>query len=103
MCNNNRIGVLAAVCVLGVTATACSSGGGSGASSGAASAHEITLIMSNHPWQKAIQPHLADFTKQTGIQVKVQTFAEQQMRDKVQLTLQSRSSAMDVFMTLPSR
>jgi len=106
MRNNNRIAVLAAVCVLGLTATGCSSGGSGGSSGGssqAESAHEITLIMSNHPWQKAIQPHLPEFTKQTGIQVKVQTFAEQQMRDKVQLTLQSRSSAMDVFMTLPSR
>lgn len=79
--------------------TAC--GGGSAGSSGGAK--EITLIMSNHPWQRAIEPHLADFTKETGITVKVQTFAEQQMRDKVQLNLKSRSSAMDVFMTLPSR
>ena len=76
-------------------------GGGTADSSGGAK--EITLIMSNHPWQRAIEPHLATFTKETGIAVKVQTFAEQQMRDKVQLNLKSRSSAMDVFMTLPSR
>lgn len=75
---------------------------GCGSDSGS-SAKEINLIMSNHPWQRAIQPFIHDFEKESGITVKVQTFAEQQMRDKVQLNLQSRSSSMDVFMTLPSR
>ena len=59
--------------------------------------------MSNHPWQRAIEPLIDDFEKYSGVKVNVQTFAEQQMRDKVQLTLQSRSASMDVFMTLPSR
>ncbi|TDC00265.1 sugar ABC transporter substrate-binding protein, partial [Micromonospora fluostatini] len=58
---------------------------------------------SNHPWQRAIEPLIADFEQESGVTVRVQTFAEQQMRDKVQLNLQSRSSAMDVFMALPSR
>lgn len=72
-------------------------------SDSAGSANEINLIMSNHPWQRAIEPLIKDFEKESGVTVKVQTFAEQQMRDKVQLNLQSRSSSMDVFMTLPSR
>ncbi|RLK25875.1 carbohydrate ABC transporter substrate-binding protein (CUT1 family) [Micromonospora sp. M71_S20] len=72
-------------------------------SDSAGSANEINLIMSNHPWQRAIEPLIDDFEKESGVTVKVQTFAEQQMRDKVQLNLQSRSSSMDVFMTLPSR
>lgn len=87
--------------VTGLAVAACGGGGTTGSSGGGGK--EITLIMSNHPWQRAIEPHLADFTKQTGITVKVQTFAEQQMRDKIQLNLKSRSAAMDVFMTLPSR
>lgn len=85
--------------VTGLAVAACG-GGTTGSSEGG---KEITLIMSNHPWQRAIEPLLADFTKESGITVKVQTFAEQQMRDKVQLNLKSRSAAMDVFMTLPSR
>jgi multiple sugar transport system substrate-binding protein len=92
-----RTAALMAIALLSVTVTACGSSGGT------ASDHEITLIMSNHPWQRAIGPHLAEFEKETGITVKVQTFAEQQMRDKVQLTLRSRSRALDVYMTLPSR
>jgi multiple sugar transport system substrate-binding protein len=90
----------AALLALTGAAVAACSGGNAGSSAGA---DEITLIMSNHPWQRAIEPHLAEFTKQTGVTVKVQTFAEQQMRDKIQLNLKSRSAAMDVFMTLPSR
>ncbi|SCL32435.1 carbohydrate ABC transporter substrate-binding protein, CUT1 family [Micromonospora pallida] len=72
-------------------------------SDSAGSANEINLIMSNHPWQRAIEPLIDEFEQESGVTVKVQTFAEQQMRDKVQLNLQSRSSSMDVFMTLPSR
>lgn len=87
--------------LLALAGAAVAGCGGGDTSSG--SAKEITLIMSNHPWQRAIQPLIPEFTKETGIKVNVQTFAEQQMRDKVQLNLKSRSSAMDVFMTLPSR
>ncbi|GAA5140615.1 ABC transporter substrate-binding protein [Pseudonocardia adelaidensis] len=63
----------------------------------------ITLVMSNHPWQRGIEPLIDRFEQESGITVNVQTFAEQQTRDKVQLNLQSRSNAMDVYMTLPSR
>jgi multiple sugar transport system substrate-binding protein len=82
----------------GVAAVGC--GNPSDSESGTA---EINLIMSNHPWQRAIEPLIPQFEKETGISVQVQTFAEQQARDKIQLNLQSRSEAMDVFMTLPSR
>ncbi|OLS98892.1 hypothetical protein BJF90_40480 [Pseudonocardia sp. CNS-004] len=63
----------------------------------------ITLVMSNHPWQRGIEPLIDRFEQESGITVNVQTFAEQQTRDKIQLNLQSRSAAMDVYMTLPSR
>lgn len=63
----------------------------------------INLVMSNHPWQRGIEPLIDRFEQESGITVNVQTFAEQQTRDKIQLNLQSRSAAMDVYMTLPSR
>jgi len=63
----------------------------------------IELIISNHPWQRGIQPLIPEFEEETGISVNVQTFAEQQARDRIQLNLQSQSDAMDVYMTLPSR
>lgn len=64
---------------------------------------EINLVISNHPWQRGIEPLVSDFEEETGIEVNVQTFAEQQARDRIQLNLSSHSDAMDVFMTLPSR
>jgi multiple sugar transport system substrate-binding protein len=67
------------------------------------SSNEINLVISNHPWQRAIEPLIGEFEQESGLTVNVQTFAEQQTRDRIQLNLQSRSSAMDVFMTLPSR
>ncbi|NEE00704.1 ABC transporter substrate-binding protein [Phytoactinopolyspora halotolerans] len=63
----------------------------------------ITVVMSNHPFQRGIEPLIPDFEEETGIEVNVETFAEQQARDKIQLNLQSKSAAMDVYMTLPSR
>lgn len=86
-----------ALALVGGLAAAC---GGSGSGG---SANEISIVMSNHPWQKAVEPLFPEFEKATGIKVKVQTFAEQQARDKIKLNLQSRSSSMDVFMSLPSR
>jgi multiple sugar transport system substrate-binding protein len=89
-------GVLAAA-VLALPAcgnpTDAASGGG----------NAINLVMSNHPWQRGIEPLIDRFEQESGITVNVQTFAEQQTRDKIQLNLQSRSAAMDVYMTLPSR
>ncbi|WBB76020.1 sugar ABC transporter substrate-binding protein [Micromonospora sp. WMMD1128] len=87
-----------ALVLVGGLAAGC--GGGDASGDGA---DEITLVMSNHPWQKAIEPLIPEFEQESGVRVKVQTFAEQQARDKISLTLQSRSSSMDVFMTLPSR
>ncbi|WP_129667254.1 ABC transporter substrate-binding protein [Phytoactinopolyspora endophytica] len=66
-------------------------------------ADSITVIMSNHPFQRGVEPLIAEFEEETGIEVNVETFAEQQARDKIQLNLQSQSAAMDVYMTLPSR
>lgn len=76
---------------------------GSDATGGPAAAGVVNLIMQNHPWQRAIEPLFPKFTEKTGITINVQTFAEQQMRDKILLNLQSKSNAMDLYMTLPSR
>ncbi|WP_422733819.1 ABC transporter substrate-binding protein [Micromonospora sp. WMMD558] len=86
-----------ALALVGGLAAGCGGGDSGG------NANEISIVMSNHPWQKAIEPLIPEFEKASGVKVKVQTFAEQQARDKISLTLQSRSSSMDVFMTLPSR
>lgn len=83
-------------------ADAPSAGGASGAGPAGAGG-SVTLVLGNHPWQRGIEPLIPEFEAESGIDVDVETFAEQQARDRIQLNLQSKSDAMDVYMTLPSR
>lgn len=78
----------------------CSGGGTKTANEGDGA---INVVLNANPAGKAIESLVDEYSKETGAKVTVQVLAEQQMRDKVQLNLQSKSSAMDVFMTLPSR
>ncbi|MBI5305767.1 MAG: sugar ABC transporter substrate-binding protein [Chloroflexi bacterium] len=63
----------------------------------------LVLYLPQHPWTNAIQPFFPDFEKQTGIKLEVQTFAEAQLRDKVLIALQAKSSEFDFWMSLKSR
>jgi multiple sugar transport system substrate-binding protein len=96
---------LAILTGLGLTLSIAGCGSPSGNGSGAEGGNKetVTVVLSNHPWQRALEPLIPQFEKESGIDVKVQTFAEQQARDKILLNLQSKSNAMDVYMTLPSR
>lgn len=99
--NSTTRRVIAALSGLTLTAALAACGNPTDATSGGEKT--VNLIMSNHPWQRGLEPMIKDFEAQSGVKVNVQTFAEQQARDKIQLNLQSRSAAMDVYMTLPSR
>lgn len=63
----------------------------------------ITFLSSNHPWPNALLPHIEEFKKLTGINVRVDTYNEMQMRTRLTTLLQTKSSEFDIFMTLPSR
>jgi len=93
-----RVGAAVAATVIAGSVTACGAPGEGSSESGA-----INVVLSNHPWQRGLEPLISQFEEESGIKVNVQTFAEQQARDRILLNLQSKSSAMDVFMTLPSR
>ncbi|GAB3616164.1 sugar ABC transporter substrate-binding protein [Okibacterium endophyticum] len=97
--------VVASIAFVGVTVTlaACSSGGGplpdgDGTPSGA-----VNIILNSNPTGNAVAALVDEYNALGGPQVKTQLFAEQQMRDKIQLNLQSRSSDMDLYMSLPNR
>lgn len=62
----------------------------------------IDFLTENHPWSNAVVAQLPDFEKLTGIKVQVDTFQEQQMRQRLVTVLQSKSSSVDVFMSLKS-
>jgi multiple sugar transport system substrate-binding protein len=67
------------------------------------SGQTITLLANKQPWIDTLQPHIKEFENLTGIKVDVQTFPEDQMRQKALIGLQARSSEFDVFMSLISR
>ncbi|MCQ0986102.1 ABC transporter substrate-binding protein [Jiella marina] len=69
-------------------------------------AHEgeqITFLANNNPVATAILKYQDDFTEKTGIDLKVDSYQEQQMRQRLLTVLNARSDEVDVFMTLPSR
>lgn len=63
----------------------------------------LDVLVDNNPIGQVIANNVAAFEKLTGINVKVDIFTEQQMRQRLVTVLDSNSSQVDVFMTLPSR
>lgn len=63
----------------------------------------ITFLSSNHPWPNAVLPHIEEFKKLTGINVRVDTYNEVQMRTRLTTMLQTKSTDIDIFMTLAAR
>ena len=63
----------------------------------------LTFITSNHPWSNAVLKYKDEFEKLTGMTLKVDTFQEQQARQRMLTILQSKGSDMDIFMSLKSR
>ncbi|MBU6499297.1 MAG: sugar ABC transporter substrate-binding protein [Rhodospirillales bacterium] len=62
----------------------------------------INFLTENHPWSNQVVKDIPAFEKLTGITVRVDTFQEQQMRQRLVTMLQSKSPGVDVFMSLKS-
>lgn len=63
----------------------------------------VTFLANNNPVANAILKHKADFEQKTGMTLKVDSYQEQQMRQRLVTVMNSRSDEVDVFMSLPSR
>ena len=63
----------------------------------------INFLSSNHPWPNALAEYIPEFTKLTGIQIKIDTYNENQMRQRLTTLMQTQSSSTDLFMTTPTR
>lgn len=63
----------------------------------------VNFLSSNHPWANAVLTRIGSFLEQTGIGVRTETFQEQQMRQRLVTLLQSRSTDIDLYMSLKSR
>ena len=58
---------------------------------------EITLLLNEHPWTEGLRPVIDQFTKETGIKVNMQPFAEDLYFDKMELALRSDKPVADVY------
>ena len=63
----------------------------------------ITFLSSNHPWANAVLKNKDEFEKLTGMTLKVDTYQEQQMRQRMVTVMNAKSDEVDIFMSLPSR
>lgn len=63
----------------------------------------ITLLTANHPWTNNLLEFKDEFEKLTGINLKLDSYGEQQQRQRLTTVLNSQSDEIDLYMTLPSR
>ena len=63
----------------------------------------VSFLANNNPWATTVLKHKDEFTALTGITLRVDTYQEQQMRQRLLTVMNARSDEVDVFMTLPSR
>lgn len=63
----------------------------------------INFLSSNHPWANAVLKQQSEFTALTGINIRVDTFQEAQMRQRLVTVMQAKSSEVDLYMSLKSR
>jgi multiple sugar transport system substrate-binding protein len=63
----------------------------------------ISFLANNNPVSQALLTHKAEFEKLTGVTLKVDSYQEQQMRQRLVTVMNAHSDEVDVFMTLPSR
>ncbi len=61
----------------------------------------IRVMLNQHPWTTAIQPSIPEFEKLTGIKVVLETYPEDQFRQKSLVELTSGAGTLDVFMSQP--
>lgn len=69
-------------------------------------AHEgetVRFLANSNPIGRLLIEHEAEFEELTGIDLVVDSYQEQQMRQRLMTVMNARSDEVDVFMTLPSR
>jgi multiple sugar transport system substrate-binding protein len=62
---------------------------------------EVRLIFANHPWNNAIQRLLPQFEEASGITLRVESYFEDQLSQRLQIGLTSGTTQADAFMFRP--
>ncbi|SFD65032.1 multiple sugar transport system substrate-binding protein [Paenibacillus catalpae] len=74
---------------------------GGGNSGGGLEGRTITFVTGSHPWVDVIKPLLPEFEEETGINVRIQGYFEDQLTQKLTVQFAARSETPDVFMYRP--
>ncbi len=61
----------------------------------------IRFVAANHMWTDVIKEKISDFESETGIKVSLESYAEDQLNQKLSIEFTSGNSNIDVFMTRP--
>lgn len=61
----------------------------------------LRVVGVNHPWTDAMKTLLPAFERETGIRVSLETYAEEQLVQKLMVELLAGGSTIDAFMTRP--
>ncbi len=91
-----RLGVAALAVGALVALPACSGAGGAGGVGGTSSDNTINVLMVNNPQMIALQKHIGEFTKQTGITVNFTVKPENDMRNQAATEFANQSGQFDV-------
>lgn len=84
------------------TLSGCGGGGGqTGTGDKPYAGTTLRVVLANHPWTDAIKPLIPQFEQQTGIQVKLESYGETQLTQKLTVEFVGGSSNIDVFAQRP--
>jgi sorbitol/mannitol transport system substrate-binding protein len=79
-----------------VAATACSGAGGGGGGGGGAADNSINVLMVNNPQMLALQKHIGEFEKESGVKVNFTVKPENDMRNQAAQEFANQSGQFDV-------
>ena len=96
-----RGAVLAAVVTAAAVLTGCGGSAPKAPEGQKLSGQTIRFVASNHTYTDAIKSLIPEFEKKTGIKVKMESYFEDQLTQKLTVEFTSGSSTIDVFMTRP--
>lgn len=62
---------------------------------------ELRVIFANHPWNNILQRLIPEFEKASGMSLRIESYFEDQLSQKLQVGLTSGTSTADAFMFRP--
>lgn len=96
-----KLTLIALVLVLVVVVAGCGGSKEKAGSNQKLAGQTIRFVASNHPYTDAIKGLIPEFEKKTGIKVKMESYFEDQLTQKLTVEMTSGASTIDVFMTRP--